>query len=606
MENKGLVKLFALLFGLVSIYQISFTFKGSQIEKQALEYATNKVSDTETDYDALRTNAQKEYLDSLENVDVYNIGISKYTYKDVKEKAMNLGLDLKGGIDATLQISVKDILRGLSNNSEDPIFNQALANADELQKNAQESYLESFFRAFDAIKGDTKLASPDIFANRNLSEEITFDMADGAVQSVLRTKVDESVESAFEVLRKRIDQFGVTQPNIQRVGNSGRIIVELPGAKDIERATALLQRTAQLEFWDAYVAQDYIQFFVQADNVLKEQAEASKKQDETTTSETEIAAIDAPETTQDSKVDDLLGEATADSTSVSEPSVVSPLLNLIKVGGQPGSPVIGSFALEDTAKVNSYLRKPEIKALLTPAQRDVKFLWGIPQINPLYKDTPRLANVELVDLYTVKGNRNNEPEINGSVVINAGQSFNLQNQPIVTMQMDTKGARQWEDMTSRAYNQGTTIAVVLDDIVYSSPGVNQAGGISGGNTEISGSFTLQEAQDLATVLRAGKLPAKSDVIRSSVVGPTLGKEAIDSGSKSFIIALALVLLWMIFYYGKAGVFSNVALLLNILLIFGSFSKELKICVSTFIPSRKYTYHRIHSRLRCYTLHKSLL
>ncbi len=242
MQNKGLVKLFALLFGLVSIYQLSFTFKANQIEKTAEEIAINKIADTEDDYRAKRSQEEANYLQAIETDTVFNIGIAKFTYNEVKAKAMNLGLDLKGGINVILQVSVKDILKGLANNTKDPVFNKALEDATELQKNSQNTYLEDFFIAFDNIKGDTKLASPDIFYTKELDGEIEGSMTDDEVKSIISTKIDESIVSAFEVLRKRIDEFGVTSPSIQRLGTSGRILVELPGVKDVERATGLLQR----------------------------------------------------------------------------------------------------------------------------------------------------------------------------------------------------------------------------------------------------------------------------------------------------------------------------------------------------------------------------
>jgi len=561
MENKGLVKLFALLFGLVSIYQIAFTFVGNKVENEAKTYVASQIPDTEPEYETKRNAAQISYLDSISKEEVYNIGIASYTYDDVKEKAMNLGLDLKGGIDVTLQISVRDILKGLSNNSQDVIFLQALKDADELQKNAQESYLESFYRAFDAIKGDTKLASPDIFAN----DVVTFDMTDADVKRVLDTKVDESIQSAFEVLRKRIDKFGVTQPNIQRVGNSGRIIVELPGARDVERAKSLLQSTAQLEFWDVYNPAQFSTFIGQADLLLREQETA--KTETTEANSSEQLAETTTEDQQEDSIDDLLGETTTDSTSVATPQITSPLIGLMKPGGRGG---LGRFTIEDTTAVGKYLRQPEVRALLSPALRNTKFLFGLPKIGEDLKGTD-LEETELLELYAIKGNRDDIPELSGAVVVNANQEFNPQNQPIVTMQMNALGAKGWEEMTGRAYTQRTNIAVVLDDVVYSAPSANVPGGISGGNTEISGSFTLKEAQDLAVVLRAGKLPAKANIIRASEVGPSLGQEAISSGTKSFIIALALVLLWMMFYYGKAGLFSDIALLLNILLVFGILS-----------------------------------
>ncbi len=565
MENKGLIKLFAILFGLVSIYQIAFTFAGRKVERNAKQYAVSQVADTEPEYETKRSALEINYLDSISKKNVYSIGIANYTYNDVKEKAMNLGLDLKGGVDVTLQISVKDILKGLSNNSEDPIFLQALTDADKLQTNAQESYLESFYRAFDAIKNDTKLASPDIFANRDLSDVITFDMSDAEVKKVLNIKVNESIQSAFEVLRKRIDKFGVTQPNIQRVGNSGRIIVELPGVKDVERAKKLLQTTAQLEFWDVYNPAQFSPFIIQADNLLKQQKDAETKNDDTKTNDPAVIETET-DVEEDDAIGDLLGDVTTDSTSVNIPEVVRPLIGLMKAGSRVS---IGRFAVEDTATVGAYLRQPEVRALLTPAQRYTKFLFGLPTIGEDLKGS-ELESVELVELYAIKSNKSNTPELSGAVVVSAAQSFDLRNQPTVTMQMNAIGAKGWEEMTGRAFNQRTNIAVVLDNVVYSAPGVT-TGAISGGNTEISGSFTLKEAQDLAVVLRAGKLPAKADVIRATEVGPSLGQEAITSGTKSFIIALVLVLLWMVVYYGKAGLFSDIALLLNILLVFGILS-----------------------------------
>ena len=548
MQNKGLVKLFALLFGLVSIYQLSFSFKANQVEKQAKEIVINKIPETEADYDAKRGIEETRYLDSLSGEEVYNIGISNYTYKEVKEKSMNLGLDLKGGISVILQISVQDILKGLANDSNDPVFNKALTDAHELQKDSQNSYLEDFFVAFDAIKGDTKLASPDIFANRDLSEEITFNMTDDEVKPLLRTKVDESIVSAFEVLRKRIDQFGVTQPNIQRLGNSGRILVELPGVKDKQRATELITTTAQLEFWDAFPGEPFLQFIVQANEVLKGIVVA-----DTATAETESQDTD---TTEGDQISDLLGETSTDTTAV---AIANPLTDLIRGTGYQGGPIVALFEAKDKQKITEYLDMPQVRALLSADQRYVKFSWGIPT-----------EDSELVELYALQGNREQKPPLSGAVITDARNAFAPNGKPTVSMQMNAKGAKVWEEMTGRAFNTGGQIAIVLDNIVYSAPGVT-TGAISGGNSEISGQFSLNEAIDLANVLRAGKLPARAEIVQADIVGPSLGKEAIDSGMKSFLIALALVLLWMLFYYGKAGIASDIALILNILLIFGVLS-----------------------------------
>ena len=552
MQNKGLVKLFALLFGLVSIYQLSFTFKANQIEDEAKQYAINKIAETETDYDSKRSIERLNYLDSLKTQEVLNIGVAAYNYDEVKEKAMNLGLDLKGGINVILQISVKDILVGLANESKDPTFRKALSDAEELQKDSQNTYLEDFFTAFETIDPQAKLASPDIFANRTLSDEITFNMSNDEVKPILSAKIDESIISAFEVLRKRIDKFGVTQPNIQRIGTSGRILVELPGAKEVERVKGLLQSTAQLEFWDAYKGDEFGNFLFQANEVLKEVVQTSTE-DETTSE------------AQEDAISDIIGDTDAET---GEDGTVNPLIDLIRAPGYSGGPVLASFEAKDQQKVSEYLNNPKVRALLSPEQRYVKFVWGIPQIQQTNEEDTQ--SIELVELYALKGNRENKPQLSGAVITDARQSYQQNGNPSVSMQMNLKGAKIWEQMTGKAFNTGGQIAIVLDDIVYSAPGVT-SGPIAGGNSEISGSFTLNEAVDLANVLRAGKLPASADIVQAEEVGPSLGQEAIDSGMKSFLIALTFVLLWMIFYYGKSGLFPNVALLLNILLIFGVLS-----------------------------------
>jgi SecD/SecF fusion protein len=375
-------------------------------------------------------------------------------------------------------------------------------------------------------------------------------MTDDEVKEIIETKIDESIVSAFEVLRKRIDEFGVTQPNIQRLGESGRILVELPGVKDIERATGLLRSTAQLEFWDAYKGEQFQQFLFQADQVLKDIVDVEKKD----TPEEPQAEGD----TSDDKIDELLGDAVTDSTAV-DVAGTNPLISLIRGQGYRGGPIVGAFDIKDKNKVLEYLNKPQVRALLPAGLRYVKFAFGKPE-----------KNSELVDLYALKGNRDNIPELSGAVVTDARHTFGQTGKPEVSMQMNGKGAKIWEEMTGRAYQQGSQIAIVLDNVVYSAPGVT-SGPISGGNSSISGSFTLNEAIDLANVLRAGKLPASADIIQSEVVGPSLGQEAIDSGTTSFLIALVLVLLWMIFYYGKVGGFADIAMLLNILLIFGILS-----------------------------------
>lgn len=534
MQNNGLIRLFAVLFGLVSLYQLSFTFVTSKIESDAKTFAQASVNPDDANYFALVDIAERNYLDSISNETAFG-----YTsYATAKDRELNKGLDLKGGINVILQVSVKDILKGLAENSRNPLFNRALEDADALQKSSDDTYVESFFEAFDALKGDSKLASPDIFANRTLSDDINFNMSDEEVQPIIRKKIDASIVSAFEVLRKRIDKFGVTQPNIQRLGNSGRILVELPGARDVERVKNLLQSTAQLEFWETASNQSYSTFLAQANELLKTVVATEK---ETTTEET-------------SEIDDLLSDVSAQQDSIS--TVVNPIYDYVKGAGYAGGPVLLQVDAKDQPILEEYLNRSDVRALLPADLRFTKFLWGIPS-----------AETDLVDLYVVKANRSNEPPLSGSVIVDAAQTYDQLGAPAVSMQMNGKGARIWEDMTGKAFREGSNIAIVLDDVVYSAPGVSK-GAIAGGRSEISGQFSLNEAIDLANVLRAGKLPAAAEIIQSEIVGPSLGQEAIESGINSFVIALLLVLAWMIFYYGRAGLYADIALTLNIVLIFG--------------------------------------
>ena len=321
MQNKGLNTMLAILFGLVSLYQLSYTYLANTVEDSATQYANAKFT---KDQPNQRAAAEAAYLDSVSSYPIM-MGID---YKTAKEKELNKGLDLKGGINVILQISVQDILKGLSNNTKDPAFNQALANAGELQKDSQDTFLESFYIAFEALDGDNVLASPDIFFNKGLEDDINATMTNDEVKKVINRKIDESITSAFEVLRKRIDKFGVTQPNIQRLGTSGRILVELPGAKDVERVKNLLQSTAQLEFWETFKNDQLINFLVQANDYLKTQAKL------------ENPSL-AEENKEKSAIDDLLADVEAqDSTAVSK----DPLFELIRGYGAQGGPVVAQFA----------------------------------------------------------------------------------------------------------------------------------------------------------------------------------------------------------------------------------------------------------------------
>jgi len=532
MQGNSLIKTFAILFGIVSIYQLSFTFISNTLESKARNVAIEKISEDEISFAEKRAREEVRFLDSIGDLPV----LIYSSYNDAKQKELNQGLDLKGGINVILQISIKDLLKGLAENSVNEKFLQALVDADNLQKQSDQTYLESFFEAFDSNSDETRLTSPEIFGNRTLSSEVSFETSEDDMKTILRSKIDESIVSAFEVLRKRIDKFGVTQPNIQRLGSSGRILIELPGAKDIDRIQNLLQSTAQLEFWETHKNEELVSFLISANEYL---------------SSLELANQDTK--SDESDIDDLLSEVEQSSDTIQSTS--NPLLSLVRTYSFQGGPVIARFLPRDQDLVNSYLSMPEVRKLLPRDYRYAKFVWG------------KIDQDGLTDLYAIKSNRDDMPPLSGGVVVDAAQSYDALGNPAVSMQMNAQGARIWESLTDVAYKQNSNIAIVLDDIVYSAPGVTR-GAISGGRSEITGDFNLNEAIDLANVLRAGKLPASASIIQSEVVGPSLGQEAIDSGIYSFLIALTFVLIWMVFYYGPSGIFADIALILNIVLIFG--------------------------------------
>ncbi len=529
MQNKGLIKTFAILFGLVSLYSISFSFSTSAVEKKAKEYAYDKVGDVH-DGRAL-AKYERQYLDSIANDT--NLYFNLFSYNQIKKKAINLGLDLKGGINAILQVSVRDILLGLSQNSENPVFRKALEEATKEQVNSNRPYLEIFFEKFDELKdADTRLSDPDIFGNRTLHERINNSIPEEKVKEEIAKEVDNSIATAFRVIRTRIDKFGVVQPKIQRIGTSGRIAIELPGAKDIARIEKLLQSTAELQFWEAYSGQELASFFTQANQVVAELLKKeSGKEEEKDTSAAEPNLLDEP----------------------AEIQTEENLFKYLKFYGGNSS-IIGSAAISDTAEVNKFLHMQSVRAKLPASMRYVKFLWGA---------KPNKGTEE-INLYAIKGNPKDIAPIQGDVIEDAVQDFQITGEPQVSMTMNSNGRTKWAKMTTD--NVGKFVAVVLDNYVYTAPVVNEP--ITGGRTAISGNFTIEEAKDLANVLKAGKLPAKAHIIQSEIVGASLGEESIHKSMISFGLALLLVLLWMIFYYGMAGAFADFALLVNILFIAG--------------------------------------
>jgi SecD/SecF fusion protein len=544
MQNKGLIKLFAILFGIVSLYQLSFTWFTNGVEDKAKIYAESR-SDEGKEIARL----ERAYLDSVANKPVIDLGFATFSYNDIKDKELNLGLDLKGGINAILQVSVKDILIGLSNESKNPVFNEAIAKATTAQKNSDKTFLTLFFTAFEEVSaGTVKLSDPSIFGNKSLREKINFKLSDEEVKPIIEAEVTGSVNTAFEVLRSRIDKFGVTQPNIQRIGKSGRILIELPGAKDIDRVKKLLQSTAELQFWEVYSNQETFNFFFAANSVVENLLKEETKADTASVKD---------------ELEDLLGEVSDSLATKTVNNLFSVLTPSVPQAQNQVSSVIATAKVVDTAKVNSYLAMKDVRALLSNDMKYAKFLWDSKPFSSTITATNE--SVDLIYLYGIKSNREDVAPIEGDVIDDASQEYGQTGKPEVSMTMNATGSRQWGKMTTE--NVGKFVAVVLDDYVYTAPSVNTP--ITTGRTSISGgSMTVTEAQDIANVLKAGKLPAAAHIIQSEVVGPSLGQKAIDSSMSSFAFALILVLLWMVFYYGKAGGFADIALAVNILFIFG--------------------------------------
>ncbi len=581
MQNKGVIRLFAIVFALACLYQLSFTYVAQSVESDAEEYADG-------DYDK-----KQRYLDSISGLTVYNIYLSDFTYQEVKEKEINLGLDLRGGMNVILEVSVRDILRELSNNSKHPAFTEALGRADKIAANSQEDFLTNFFTAFEDVKEEKKLAislsDPAIFGTKEINDKLGFNADDELIKEELSDKVNAAVENVYTVLRARIDQFGVVQPNIQRLENGGRILVELPGVKDPDRVKKLLQSTAELEFWNLYDGVELLGFLNAANDRLKTIVDNPRadKTDSDSVLGSENTDVDdifniSPIEEEDSNLladepfdDDTSASVEADSglAELEEPvdslnDQFNPLYEVLTPNydfqaGQPRrGPIVGLARVADTHKVNEYLNHPKVRALLTGNARYTKFMW-----------TAKPEEGEILYLLAARTNRSQEPALGGDVVTDARQDFDERNDAIVNMTMNARGAGIWQKITREAAGvpnddgaDNKAIAVVLDGYVYSFPVVSNE--IPTGNTVIQGNFTIEDAKDLANILKAGALPAPAKIIQADIVGPSLGQEAINAGLWSFIIALIIVLIYMIFYYNGAGIASNVALIVNMFFIFG--------------------------------------
>ena len=524
MHNKGFTKFLAVVFALICIYQLAFTWMVKSVESDAKAYANG-------DY-----NIEQAFIDSVASEELY----FGYTFKECQEQELNLGLDLKGGMNVTLEVSVGDILKILANKSSDPTFNQAIDRANQKQSDSQNNYIDDFVTAFNEVNEENQtnvlLSSPRIFGHRNMLNKFSLNAPNDEVISVVREELKGAIDRAFSVLRARIDKFGVVQPNIQQLEQEGRILVELPGVKDHERVKRLLQSTAQLEFWETTSVQELQLFLTNVATLIKVEQDA---QEDTQASETEDFLQDA---------DSLL----LDSAN----SSVNPFYELMNVQYAFGAR-IGVVLVEDTAKVNEIMSREDIRSLLTGDLRNTKFLWSA---------KPLVISGEEVGLeyVAIKSNRDDVAQLAGDVIVDANSEIDPTGSVNVSMRMNAQGAKKWKKITEN--NIDRQVAIVLDNYVYSFPTVNDV--IPNGSSSISGNFTVEEAEDLSNILKAGKLPAPAKIIQSEIVGPSLGAEAISAGLTSFAIALLIVLIYMIFYYQTAGWAANFALILNILFIFG--------------------------------------
>ncbi len=571
MQSKGAITFLAVLIALACIYQLSFTGVSSIIKNKADKYAEAavaaeqqkpsfaEVSDLDKAYylDSIRKERNRFYLDSMSAEKVY-LG---YTFKEVQEKEINLGLDLKGGMNVMLEVQLSDLVRALSNYNESPQFNQALALAKERETalGGSTDFITLFYEAWNEVAPDQRLAQ--IFGTIDLRDRINAQSTNDEVIAVIREQAESAVANSFNVLRNRIDRFGVTSPNIQRLGTSSRILVELPGVKEPERVRNLLQGTASLEFWTTYENSEVFRYLQEVNSIVKDyegQKEGAEADSAPVVAETAPAA-------EGTASDDLVAELaqqedslSADELNYAKNNPFFYALNPSMYNGQlmPG-PVIGISHYRDTAKINTWLSLPQVKAAL-PA--DLVPMWTV-------KASSQYPGGNYFELVAIKVNtRDGKAPLDGGVVSDARLSYNnMGGQPQVDMAMNAEGAQTWARLT--ADNIGKCIAIVLDGMVYSFPRVNAE--ITGGRSVIEGNFTIEEATDLANVLNSGKLPAPATIVQEQVVGPSLGSASIQAGMISFVIAFVLVLLYMLFFYKGAGVAADAALLCNVLFLFGA-------------------------------------
>ncbi|RUT73407.1 protein translocase subunit SecDF [Ancylomarina longa] len=546
MRNKGAIRLLAIVFALVSLYQLTFTYVTRKVEKEAQEYGVGDIK------------KEQAYLDSIKGEEVYNfLWLKKYTYKECKDLELNLGLDLKGGMNVTMEVSVVDIIKAMANNSKDKTFVAAIRQAKKMQANSQEDFVTLFGKAFEQIDPNAQLSSPDIFGTLEMKDKIPFGASNKEVLKVIKKETDDAIDNTYNILRSRIDRFGVAQPNIQKADVSGRIIIELPGIKDAARVRKLLQGTASLEFWETYTNDEVVPYLNAANQKLVEINSVAAEKVDTTTTKKDVKK----ETKEDDTalLDKIEKEGTQDSVAnlQNEKEIAKkyPLYSILRPQRGSSKAVVGMSHIKDTARVNRLLAMPAVKSTLP---RNMKFFWGVKPID---------KGGNIFELFAIKvTSRDGKAPLDGDVVTSAREQINQNKASAeVSMSMNGEGAKIWARLTKDNVNRA--IAIVLDGYVYSAPNVISE--IKGGQSSISGDFTIPEAKDLANILKSGKLPAPAHIIADEVVGPSLGKESIQKGMYSFIIAFALVLIYMLFFYSKgAGLTANIALIANLFFIFG--------------------------------------
>ena len=535
MQNKGFVKVFAILLTLVCLFYLSFSVVTRHYNNKAKELANGDEK------------VEKDYLDSLSNEKVY---FGNWTLKDCREMEISLGLDLKGGMNVILEVSVPDVIKVLADNKSDEAFNTALANAAKQATTSQDDVITLFVKEYKKLAPESSLAQ--IFATQQLKDKVNQKTSDAEVEKVLRSEVKAAIDNSYNVLRTRIDRFGVVQPNIQSLEDKmGRIMVELPGIKEPERVRKLLQGSANLEFWETYTGKEISGYLQSADMKLR-----TLLADAEPAAETEENAAAAPAVSKtDSLAAALKGESKSEVATLEQLKKDHPLLAILQVSNNAG-PVVGYANYKDTADINRYLSMPEVAAQLP---KDLRLKWGV---SPFEYD----PKAQTFELYAIKSTeRSGKAPLEGDVVVDAKDEYDQYGKPAVSMSMNTDGARRWAQLTKQNINR--SIAIVLDGYVYSAPNVNSE--ITGGNSQITGHFTPDQAKDLANVLKSGKMPAPAHIVQEDIVGPSLGQASIDAGVISFIVALILLMIYMCAMYGIVpGMVANGALILNLFFTLG--------------------------------------